>query len=341
MQGTVTFSSGSVRLKSNIIDRDGTAPSAVQWSSDSGDNKTFSFYDKDGELISYWRVSRQTDQRIGWNLLAWNEKTDGTSTYGGGIAGFVDRTGASSYSISDPTAFREAIGNGNANAFMRADGTLSRMLEGNVPWTTKYTSFNMKSSTNGISSDIWPGGLQVLDTNGLAANFYGATIGTNGAVGAGIHAYNYNSSGTQVGHSSLTIYIKKDGTTEYGITAADAFRYALGMDTWTSITQANYLTLESNWSLNSFSTSYNAALKRMRITIYPKTTVARSSGNIQIGTVKAGYRPPGRITIGNTASSTDAAAMYIENSGAIMLSIPAGGWTANTVNYFAGDYCVM
>ena len=63
----------------------------------------------------------------------------------------------------------------------------------------------------------------------------------------------------------------------------------------------------------------------MRVTIYTKTAIARSSGNIQIGTVKAGYRPPGRITIGNTASSTDAACMYIEAGGAMMLSIPAGG----------------
>ena len=89
----------------------------------------------------------------------------------------------------------------------------------------------MKSSTNGISSDIWPGGLQILDTNGLVANFYGATIGNEGGVGTGIHAYNYDSDGTQVGHSSLTVYVKKDDTTVYGITNANAFRYALGMNT--------------------------------------------------------------------------------------------------------------
>lgn len=340
MQGTVTFSSGSVRLKSSIIDRDGTAPSAVQWSSDNNDNKIFSFYDKDGELISYWRVSRQTDQRIGWNLLAWNEKANGTTTYGGGISGFVDRTGTSSYSISDPTAFRQALTNGTENAntkFFRGDGELTNTLEGE-PFKVKYNYFDLSQSNNGTSSNRWPAGLNIFDKDERAASFFGNTINSDGNVGASIYSYNVVNGTTK--SNSFTVWVEKDGSLKYSYASPSAARDGLAMNTWTSVTATNWISLASGWSFDAFETYVNVALKKVVIRAHIKTTTARSGGNVSLGTIKADYKSKGRANIPPT-SLDRGCTFYFDSGGAAYIGIPSPGIAANTTLYFAGEYSLV
>ena len=113
---------GGIKSWCTYIDRNGALPSSAQFTSDLGSHGgTFECLDKDGDRLTYYRTSRQTDGRVGWNLLALNRKADDSATvYGGGISGFVARNGTTTYSVSDAAAFRSAIG-----ALSTSGGTVS------------------------------------------------------------------------------------------------------------------------------------------------------------------------------------------------------------------------
>lgn len=102
--GNLTTSDNKIVLQSTNINRDGANPS-----SQTEGNAILSFGDTDSERICQLVPRRNTDGSITLSIASVNEKTDGTQVYCA-IAVTVGRDGSQSYSVSDPVAFRSAIG---------------------------------------------------------------------------------------------------------------------------------------------------------------------------------------------------------------------------------------
>lgn len=101
--GSVTTTGGASIVKDSRLNRDGTAPSSTQWS------RVIGVQDKDGELVGYIQAAQYNDGRILFQILACNEKTDGTQA-NNSFGLIVAKDGTTSYSITNPTALRTALG---------------------------------------------------------------------------------------------------------------------------------------------------------------------------------------------------------------------------------------
>ena len=93
----------------------------------------------------------------------------------------------------------------------------------------KRSNIDMKASNNGVTSEIWLSALRDLDTNGYNIGFLGTYAHPNGTMGYEIHAYNRNTSGTQVAHNYITLRTDKSGNSTYGVASPANFRSAIGM----------------------------------------------------------------------------------------------------------------
>lgn len=98
---TTTSEGASIRAKSPTIDRDGVDPSETLYSPLVG------FVDKDGETIGYLQVSEDMAGTIATNLYAANE-VNGEAVHNR-ISIIVRKNGTLGYSVSNQSAFREAI----------------------------------------------------------------------------------------------------------------------------------------------------------------------------------------------------------------------------------------
>lgn len=94
--------SSAILLKDERLDRDGTAPSSNTYS------RIVGIQDKDGENVAYIQAAQYSDGRTGCIINAYNEKSDGTAV-GNTINVMVAKDGTRSYSVTDATAFRNAI----------------------------------------------------------------------------------------------------------------------------------------------------------------------------------------------------------------------------------------
>lgn len=94
--------SSAILLKDERLDRDGTAPASNTYS------RIVGIQDKDGENVAYIQAAQYTDGRTGCIISAYNEKSDGTAV-GNTINVMVAKDGTRSYSVTDATAFRNAI----------------------------------------------------------------------------------------------------------------------------------------------------------------------------------------------------------------------------------------
>ena len=101
--GSITTTGGASIVKDSRLDRDGTAPSSTQWS------RVFGVTDKDGELVGYIQAAQYNDGRIQFQILACNEKSDGTQV-NNSFGLIVAKDGTTSYTITNPEALRTALG---------------------------------------------------------------------------------------------------------------------------------------------------------------------------------------------------------------------------------------
>lgn len=130
------------------------------------------------------------------------------------------------YDICDATA-RDSLD----NYLPLTGGTLSDHLTiENGYLRTKWDNFDMKKTDNGTSSSLWNGLGYVFDKNDLRSSYIGTTVSTNGNITTGMFAYNYDSSGEQVGGAnSFYITKRKDGTNAYYVADKGAFRSDMGI----------------------------------------------------------------------------------------------------------------
>jgi len=134
--------------------------------------------------------------------------------------------------------------------------------------------------------------------------------------------------------TNLVTPIANGGT---GATTAAGARTALGLNTWETVTLANYITFtaDAGWSNVSSTIKYNAALGLVRVYFYWKTTTAKTAGNYTLGTVASAYRPKslGATVPTLTASSVNA---YINTAGEFKANLSA--ISANGTVYYQGEY---
>lgn len=98
------------------------------------------------------------------------------------------------------------------------------------PIEIKNSNFDATEANNGVSSTIWPMNIGGNDANGKRVAFYGESIYANGDIANSIFAYNFDTSGNQVGSNYINVLVAKDGSQKYTLGSPAAFRTALGTD---------------------------------------------------------------------------------------------------------------
>lgn len=174
---------GALSIKDDELDRNGSNPSATVWGTG------VQLLDKDGERVSQFIAARETDGRIRAGIWAYNEKTDGTQV-NNSINAFIDRNGASTYSVSAPAAFRNALGASSGVFPASVGGTGSA-----------YFDTHSVSDVNGSNVSLATGVTGVLGSFNLPAGKWIVVAGFNFAS---------NATGRRI--ASLT----NDGSAGYG-----------------------------------------------------------------------------------------------------------------------------
>ena len=144
----------------------------------------------------------------------------------------------------------------------------------------------------------------------------------------------FNESNSTEQHNTLQMAVAKDGTCSYSVTDPAAFRNALGLNTWSSVTANNWVTPASGWSVTNTSVEYNAALKAVRVKLQLSATSAHSAGNSTIATVASDYRPSFRAVLSSLASNSQAA--YFDSGGSMTANISSVASGSSV--YYAGVY---
>lgn len=200
----------------------------------------------------------------------------------------------------------------------------------------QHSNINAKAANNGVTSDTWPSVMQGVDSNGLRTSFFGESVYSNGNIAASMYAYNYDTSGNRVCTNCLNVIAKKDGTMAYYMPDPAAFRDALELNTWTSVTAANWYTPETGLSNTSNTTvKYNAALGIVQVRLQVQATSAISAGSHTIGTVASAYRPASvRVVLPSLTSASYPA--YIDTNGTITANTAAV--SQNGYLYYCGEY---
>lgn len=192
------------------------------------------------------------------------------------------------------------------------------------------------SSNNGVSVNTNLFSHYTYDKNGFWTSCYVNRADASGGVATVIGVQNKKTDGTNVANY-FNIYQRKDGSRGYSITDPAAFRDALGLNTWTTVTAANWITLASGWTVNTITVQHNAALGVVRVYMRIDASAAQTAGNKTLGTVASAYRPKS-LSVTLPSLSSYSQACYITGSGSLQANIsavPSGG-----ALYFCGDYFI-
>lgn len=170
------------------------------------------------------------------------------------------------------------------NLVVGKDGSKTAEIDGS-PLYIKQSNINASAANNGVSSGtIWPACICGRDTGNRNVSFFGESIVSDGNIGAGVWAYNYNTSGTQVGSNSIIVGVKKDGTKYYTVNQA-AFWQALK-----TVLYNNAAGSATSVTLSSSAANFN----HMRI-YYSSNTAANALGYANGGVSSVDvYSPNGK-----------------------------------------------
>ena len=148
--GGITTSKAQI-IKDARFDRDGANPTSNIYS------LVHSIADKDGENIGYMQAHQLTSGESGVAIIALAEDSGGTE-HTNSIVARVGKDGMRSYYVSDPTAFRSAIGFVNTHT-----DTVSQVITAATGFTISQVSFVQ----NGQMAQWY---MTVKNTNAMAAN---------------------------------------------------------------------------------------------------------------------------------------------------------------------------
>lgn len=167
---------------------------------------------------------------------------------------------------------------GNAKYLPLSGGTVTGNIttksSANTCFMAQHDYLDAKQANNGITETRWPTGAQVKDKNGLPIANFCTSVYTSGVVGASIYAYNYNTSGTQVGSGHINIKVDKSGNVTYDVTTPQAFRNAIGIGAYGALTG-----MSADVDLSG--TAANSA-KKIPFTSFTGAYCSASSGGIKV-----------------------------------------------------------
>lgn len=207
---------GSLRMKTSSIDRDGANPSADQASNE------YTFYDKDNEQIGKVVCYRRTDGRIDIHLNAINEKSDGTSVTNT-FQVRVAQDGTCTYYVSSPANFRSAI-----NAVNKSGDTMTgdMIIDGGSANKSLFVdATNIDVDTN-PSANVYVQGLHVRDKDNDEISHFEIGQDSSGSLWHNFAAVRQKVSGT-FGWYQCYMKVAKDGTVTYQVHTPLAFRNAI------------------------------------------------------------------------------------------------------------------
>lgn len=106
----LTMSGSVVAMKGTNIDLAGDNPTSLTWS-----NSELCFRDNNNKRAGFINIARGTDGSTRLSIDAQCRKSDNSGDYYNGINIIARRDGTKAYSVSDPAAFRTAIGAGTSS----------------------------------------------------------------------------------------------------------------------------------------------------------------------------------------------------------------------------------
>lgn len=134
-----------------------------------------------------------------------------------------------------------------------------------------------------------------------------------------------------------------DGRVAFGTTVFTQANVILALtnaaksNTWVTVSAANWVTMNSGYSITASDLKYNAYQHRIIGSLTVRETTGHSAGNNVCGTVKSAYRPPARQIIHTTTNG--AYKMFVDAGGGLTLVL--GSATSGTTDHwFALDYIV-
>ena len=228
MTGTLTITKSTdaefIKLARTNLTK-GTIPSENQWSGiyfiDSSLN-----LDMNGGRFGALQVKQEPNGNNNISLQAATNAV-GSSVFNQLNLG-ISSTGTCYYSVSDPAAFRTALGLGaratdNTEYLPLAGGTMTGDIE------RRMTNVDASKTNNNVSGTQYPTTCWITDVNGKILSRLEAVIYTDGRIGGYWYCRNYDTSGTQIAQKGINMYLDKNGTMTYGIADAANFRSALGL----------------------------------------------------------------------------------------------------------------
>ena len=229
MTGTLTMNNTQVVVKDNNI-TSGSNPSSTVW------GKGFIMYDSASVNIAHVRVMKYTGGKQG--LQVETQRVISGTTYYNSINMLIDTAGEKYIELSDPAAWRSALGLGSmatantssyvAKAGDTMTGNLTVSKSGEALIQTRNTQWTLTtSSTNGLSANTSAGAFYHLGSDNTMigrTNCYGNSAGATNIV---LQCYDKTTSGGSV-NNQLGLTIAKNGSQTYWVSSAANFRSAIG-----------------------------------------------------------------------------------------------------------------
>ena len=287
---------------------------------------------------TYSHVEGSSCTASGYDSHAEGQGTEASGIYShaqnqGTVAASDHQTALGKYNVSDSgDNYAVIIGNGRSNARSNAltvkwDGSVAH---GGVHY---LESSNIDRDGSNPSSDTYADSYIVMqDSGGERIGEVRVNETSDGTMRLRLNVFNESNSTEQ--HNTLQMAVAKDGTCSYSVTDPAAFRNALGLNTWSSVTTTDWVTPSSGWSVTNTSVEYNAALKAVRVKLQLNATSAHSAGNSTIATVASDYRPSFRAVLPSLASNSQAA--YFDSGGSMTANISSVASGSSV--YYAGVY---
>ena len=172
------------------------------------------------------------------------------------------------------------------------------------------------------------------DKNGLFTGWVGNVAVTDGMIQTQLAARK-KVNGSNV-DNVLYLDVDKDGNRIVAMTDPALWVSALKLNTWTSVTAANWYTPGTGFANNANTTvKYNAALGIVQVRLQVQATSAISAGYHTIGSVASSYRPASvRVALPSLTSASYPA--YIDTNGNITANTAAV--SQNGYLYYCGEY---
>lgn len=158
--------------------------------------------DINGYNVGVFEVIALSNGNTQTSMRCYNRNTSGTQTAAGSVSIVTTKSGSMSFTSNCDISIQKS----------------------SPVYMLQATNLNVRNAT--FSANAWYG-CSTRDTNGHVYGAWYAAAYTDGRTGSGLWAYNFNTSGTQVGSGGLIIMVDKSGTVSYSVSNAAAFRTAI------------------------------------------------------------------------------------------------------------------